>query len=327
MKTVSEIKEVIDSLSAKLSELKDDVDAIGVSGGGVAATADKRDELAVIEAKAVRTPITNKGLAAATDTARQAYMRFLASVAAGSPAKLEMARRIGAGSGSDWGAERLLAEGMNPPARFAVEIAENLRELALPLVMDSLMVACQDGSADDAEIALAAEAADLLGVSGEDAAVVARLASACLAGDEEKFFAIEANCAYPGMSHHIPAEWIGPVTGSFVCTFRFTRNKEENILNTCQRLREKTPRGENMLKDVFRTQNGDYDLIVGFKKGEIIKYEGNWLSKFESLPAPLSGFIVTKIRKDKEYYNYPVVDIFIRSFFAETPSPADAEDE
>lgn len=82
-----------------------------------------------------------------------------------------------------------------------------------------------------------------------------------------------------------------------------------------------------MLKDVFRTQNGDYDLIVGFKKGEIIKYEGNWLSKFESLPAPLSGFIVTKIRKDKEYYNYPVVDIFIRSFFAETPSPADAEDE
>ena len=312
MKTVSEIKEVIYSLSAKLSELKDDVDAIGVSAGGVGATADKRDELAVIEAKAVRTPITNKGLAAATDTARQAYMRFLASVAAGSPAKLEMARRIGAGSGSDWDAERLLAEGMNPPARFAVEIAENLRELGLPLVMDSLMVACKDGSADDAEIALAAEAADLLGVSGEDAAVVARLASACLAREQEKFDSIVINRAYPGMSHHIPAEWMGSDGGRFVCSLRCRYASDPQIVVPI--LRQQAPSGENIIGNPSSCY---CDIAIGIEMEDWIKYdEYKEVYKREPIKTPLSGFIIPEKSDDKTIY------IYIRSFFAD-----EAEDE
>jgi hypothetical protein len=210
MKTITQIQAQITSLASQLSQLAGELNAVktqGAAGHELAA----KDELAAIEARAAREPICNKRLKNADDGIRRTCMRFLSAVAGGNAEALTAARRLGLGSGSAWTAERLAAESAKIDGKFAADIASMPKELALPLLMDSLMVTYALGEANDRAVSLIAEAADLMNADEKDVKVVTSLASALATRNQDRYDNIYCDCFYEGFAHWIPADWLKDV--------------------------------------------------------------------------------------------------------------------
>ena len=287
MKTINQIQADMNAIVRRLTTLSNDIDELkGRMGEEQAAPA---NDLADIERQARAAPVCNKGLKAAGEPKRQEYMRFLAVLAGGIADKLLFARRIGAGSGSKWDAERLAAERMHIKPGFISGVAERLKDLRYSLLLDSLVLAHISGNAAEADLQLIAGAADLLQCEDEDVAIVAQLAAAVIALDKKRFGAIKCNKSFPGLSHLIPQAWLEQVHVG-----QYSKDKHEQIVeNGYVKKNQKLFRGSSR----YSSKYGAITLIREINE------------RFEYTVAPVAG-IVTYIPKTQAA-STKVFDVYI----------------
>jgi hypothetical protein len=161
----AKINNIAERFSLELNRLSEELEELISSSNPAPIAAAGCDELAVIEERALSSPLSRTHLSNAGEHSRRVYMRVLSAAAGTDFERLLFARRIGAGSGSDWDAERLAAERLNI---VPDEIAAYLNDLSIYLLIDCLTIAFLTDEASDEVLGFIADTADILGLSEQD---------------------------------------------------------------------------------------------------------------------------------------------------------------
>lgn len=206
MNNLSELQGELHKLSAALDALSRQVEDLKPRD------ADETQDFSALEALARQNPIKNPTLAKAGEFERDLYLRMASTAAfledAGRLEKLLYLCRLVAGSGSGQSAAELQKMAYDTERLDWQSAAGELKEMALPLLLDMMMLGSMAGPADERTLDFIASVAELMDVSEEDVSVAARLAAALLAQDKQKFEKIDAKRAYPELGWMAPEKWL-----------------------------------------------------------------------------------------------------------------------
>lgn len=206
MNNLSELQGELHKLSAALDALSRQVEDLKPR------EADETQDFSALEALARQDPIKNPTLAKAGEFERDLYLRMASTAAfledAGRLDKLLYLCRLAAGSGCGQSAAELQKMAYDTERLDWQSAAGELKGMALPLLLDMMMLGSMAGPAGERTLDFIASVAELMDVSEEDVTITAQLAAALLAQDEEKFRKIEAKRAYPELGYLVPEEWL-----------------------------------------------------------------------------------------------------------------------
>jgi len=325
MKTIAEMQEALDSFyvatTAQLAEISANLDAYEVTKQTT-----PPDILKQIDIRASNHPIINKGLKASGSKARQAYMRFLSAIASDNEDKLLFVQRIGAGSGSKWSTDRLIAEGMAVSEQFIEEAAIHLKSLCHPLLLDCLVTANISGTATKRDMEMIADIAGILKCEESDLIVISQLAAAVVQMDERLFCELVCDKVYPGLSHLIPQEWMECIPVGRFSIDEHTMCIESGYVQKGQVIFKKTSKSTSKLSASL----GSIALIPGITKIPVIvaasafaiaatatKVYGR--SHKANGTAPING-IVAYVPRNPSAINPRAYDIFVINPFYDEDS-------
>lgn len=244
-------------------------------------------DFAALEALARQDPIRNPALAKTGEFEQDRYLR-LASTAAfltdgGQLDKLLYLCRLSAGSGCGQDAAQLQRMAYDTERLDWQSAAGELKALALPLLLDMMMLGNMAGPADERTLDFIASVAELLGVGEEDAAVVAQLAAVLLEQDEDAFGKIETKRAYPELGYLVPEEWLEFMRNPLETYFAI-ESRDEQCTHTFW------PRKYSWPANIFakeRVDSGSFvkkgDILVAFKR-EFVDKANQEFFVFESPP-------------------------------------------
>ena len=206
MNNLSELQGELHKLSAALDALSRQVEDLKPR------EADETQDFSALEALARRNPIKNPTLAKAGEFERDLYLRMASTAAfledTGRLDKLLYLCRLAAGSGGGQSAMELQKMAYDTERLDWQSAAGELKGMALPLLLDMMMLGSMAGPADERTLDFIAGVAELMGVSEEDVTVTARLAAVLLAQDAEQFRKIDTKRAYPEWGYLVPEKWL-----------------------------------------------------------------------------------------------------------------------
>lgn len=206
MNNLSELQGELRKLSAALDALSRQVEDLKPQ------EADEARDFSALESLARQEPIQNPALAKAGEYEQDLYLRMICTAAfledAGRLDKLLYLCRLAAGSGCARSAAELMKMAYDTGRLDWQSAAGELKALALPMLLDMMMLGSMAGPADERTLDFIASAAELMEVSEADATVAAQLAAALLAQDKRGFGKIGAKRAYPELSWMVPEEWL-----------------------------------------------------------------------------------------------------------------------